>query len=151
MHVTGPVQHIRDDCEQILRSLPRWFGIESALIEYAEAADHLPTFAAMLEGEVVGFITLESHSPTESEIHCIAVRDGFRGDGIGSALISAAETWMKEQKVTSVVVKTIAESHPSLEYKESRAFYQSKGFAAERIIPDIWGPSNPCLQMRKEI
>lgn len=151
MRVSGPIQNTREDCERVLRSLPDWFGIESALVEYAEAADRLPTFCATSGDEFVGFITLESHSPSEWEVHCIAVRDGFRGLGIGSALMSAAEAWMRKRGARYVLVKTLGESHPSPAYKESRAFYQSRGFVAEKIIPDIWGPSNPCLQMRKEI
>lgn len=151
MHVTGPAQHVREACEIILRSLPRWFGIESAVVAYAKAADCLPTFLAYSEESVIGFISLEGHSHGVYEVHCIAVHNDFRGQGVGTALLSAAETWMRAQGASQMVVKTIAESHPSPEYKASRAFYQSKGFAAERIIPDIWGPSNPCLQMRKEI
>jgi ribosomal protein S18 acetylase RimI-like enzyme len=131
--------------------LPGWFGIESALIEYAEATERLPTFVAMSEGEAVGFVTLEGHSQSECEIHCIAVRDSHRGRGIGAALVCAAEAWMQERGATRLIVKTIAESHPSPEYKASRAFYQRQGFVAEKIIPDIWGPSNPCLQMGKEV
>ncbi|MEN3067510.1 GNAT family N-acetyltransferase [Uliginosibacterium sediminicola] len=151
MKVIGPVQNVRDACEQILRSLPAWFGIESALMEYVEATDRLPTYLAMSEGKAVGFVSLQSHSQSECEIHCIAVRDSFRGRGVGKALVQAAERWMKERGATRLIVKTIAESHPSPEYKESRAFYQSQGFLAEKIIPDIWGPSNPCLQMYKEL
>lgn len=151
MQVIGPVQHVREESEKILRSLPRWFGIEFALIEYAEATNRLPTFVALSDGAIVGFATLERHSEYEYEIHCIAVRYEFRNGGIGTALVSAAEAWMKALGGTSIVVKTIAENHPSPEYRESRGFYQRQGFMAEKIIPDIWGPSNPCLQMRKEI
>jgi len=151
MRVVGPVQHVRTACEQILRSLPGWFGIETALLEYAEATDRLPTFVAISEGETVGFVTVERHSQSEYEIHCIAVRDSLRGQGIGAALVHAAEAWMKERGAIRLIVKTIAESHPSPEYKASRAFYQHQGFLSEKIIPDIWGPSNPCLQMSKAV
>jgi ribosomal protein S18 acetylase RimI-like enzyme len=151
MHINGPAQHVSVACEQILRSLPQWFGIEAALREYVEATERLPTFIAVVDEIIVGFVTLESHFSTEWEIHCIAVHEKFRSRGIGSALISSAEHWLRRNGVRSLLVKTIAESHPSPEYKESRAFYQSKGFAPDKIIPDIWGASNPCLQMRKEI
>lgn len=151
MQVFGPVQHVREECEKILRGLPQWFGIESALIEYAEATNRLPTFVALADGANVGFIALERHSQCEYEIHCIAVHCKFRAGGIGTALVSAAEAWTKAQGATSIIVKTIAESHPSPEYRETRAFYQRRGFVAEKIIPDIWGPSYPCLQMRKDV
>jgi GNAT superfamily N-acetyltransferase len=151
MHINGPVQHVSVECEQILRSLPGWFGIETALLEYAEATNRLPTFVAVADGTIVGFITLEGHSAIEWEIHCIAIHKSFRGKGIGAALVSSAEDWMKEKGALILLVKTIAESHPSPEFKESRAFYNSIGFASDKIIPDIWGPSNPCLQMRKEL
>lgn len=82
----------------------QWFGIESALIEYAEATNRLPTFVALAEGAIVGFITLERHSQYKYEIHCTAVRRELRADGIGTALVSAAEAWMKAQGATSISI-----------------------------------------------
>jgi GNAT superfamily N-acetyltransferase len=151
MNIKGPLREVRDECEQILRSLPGWFGIETALVKYAEATERLPTFAAVVHDKVVGFITLERHSQEEWEVHCIAVQDDLRGKGAGSALIRHAESWLGTKGARVLLVKTIADSHPSPEYKESRAFYSSQGFIPDQIIPDIWGPSNPCLQMRKQI
>ncbi|MFT3733769.1 MAG: GNAT family N-acetyltransferase [Rhodocyclaceae bacterium] len=151
MEISGPLQNVRHECERILRSLPAWFGIESALLDYAQATERLPTFCAFAEGALIGFISLECLDANEWEVHCIAVREGRRDGGVGTALLNIAEAWARSQGARSLIVKTLADSHPSLAYKASRAFYLSKGFAAEKIIPDIWGPSNPCLQMRKEL
>ena len=56
MTIEGPVSGIAADCERILRTLPMWFGIESALVEYVLDSARLPTFAARRDGRIVGFI-----------------------------------------------------------------------------------------------
>ena len=48
--VRGPLLGQSAAAERILRALPGWFGIEAALLEYARAADELPTFVAALRG-----------------------------------------------------------------------------------------------------
>ncbi len=35
-------------CEKILRSLPAWFGIEEAIVEYVHEVSQMPTFVAMI-------------------------------------------------------------------------------------------------------
>jgi GNAT superfamily N-acetyltransferase len=41
------------EVERLLRSLPEWFGIESAIGGYAESAHHLPTYLAWPGGPAV--------------------------------------------------------------------------------------------------
>ncbi len=45
--VHGPLRGQGAVAEGILRALPGWFGIESSIVEYAAAADELPTFVAV--------------------------------------------------------------------------------------------------------
>ena len=61
--IRGPLSGQGAVAEGILRALPDWFGIEEALVDYARAADELPTFVAEAGGEPVGFLTLR---PTSS-------------------------------------------------------------------------------------
>ena len=44
--IEGPVPGPSADCGRILRSLPDWFGIESAIVGYVEQVSALPTFVA---------------------------------------------------------------------------------------------------------
>jgi len=46
-------------------------------------------------------------------------------------------------------VKTIAASHPSAAYAQTRAFYSRMGYLAVEVFPELWSAANPCLQMVK--
>ncbi|WP_428102429.1 hypothetical protein [Candidatus Rariloculus sp.] len=71
MRIVGPKVDIRAQSEEILRSLPQWFGIEEGLLAYAEATSHLPTFALMNEQSAMGFISLDEHFSESWEVHCM--------------------------------------------------------------------------------
>lgn len=47
-------------CENILRSLPKWFGIESAIVDYVKDVQTMPMLAATLDSEVIGFLSLKT-------------------------------------------------------------------------------------------
>ncbi len=47
---------------RLLRGLPEWFGVESSIAEYVEAARTLPTLLAVdTEGEAVGVLLHQRH------------------------------------------------------------------------------------------
>jgi GNAT superfamily N-acetyltransferase len=149
MNIIGPELQREPEIEQILRSLPRWFGIEEALIAYVADTATKPTFAAEVEGSLVGFITLTAHFPDAWEVHCIAVAADSRNGGIGTALLKRAERYAVDQGARFLQVKTVAHTSPSPEYAETRKFYEAKGFNALEIFPNLWHPRNPALQLVK--
>ena len=59
--VTGPHRGLGTRCEAILRSLPNWFGIEEAIVEYVQAIDTLDTFVAEVGDLLVGFMSVKRH------------------------------------------------------------------------------------------
>src|SRR6185436_21171821 len=61
MNIVGPALEREQEIEDILRSLPRWFGIEKALLMYVADSTTRPTFAAEVNGRLAGFITLTRH------------------------------------------------------------------------------------------
>ena len=71
------IREIHEDkgqiCNSILRSLPEWFGIEAAIIDYVKAVENLPTFISQVKEQVVGFVSLELHNASTAEIHVMAV------------------------------------------------------------------------------
>jgi GNAT superfamily N-acetyltransferase len=137
------------ECERILRTLPRWFGNESALVGYAKAtASHL-TFVADDGQGIKGFLVLQQHFPETWEIHCIAVDAAFRNRGVGKALLGHAEDWLREASARLLQVKTLAAGHDSPEYAETREFYKKVGFVPIETYPQLWGPDLPVLQMIK--
>ena len=48
MQLIGPISNPSSHCERILRTLPQWFGIEHALLEYVQDSERFPTFFATL-------------------------------------------------------------------------------------------------------
>lgn len=139
-------------CEAVLRALPAWFGLEHAILDYRAAAATHPTFGTRDDlGRVTSFLTTKRHFPSAAEVHCMAVRPELRGQGIGSALLSAAEEWLAEGGVSFLQVKTLSASSPDAGYAETRAFYLAKGFVPLEEFPELWDPHNPCLLLVKHL
>jgi GNAT superfamily N-acetyltransferase len=143
------VGSMESECERILRTLPEWFGIEESLLEYVRSTSRLPTFVAEVKGQIVAFASLIEHFPTSWEVHCIAVDAAFRGKGIGMHLHEHIEAWLVTQGVAVLQVKTIAATHPSREYAQTRGFYVAAGYVPVEIFPRLWAAHLPVLQMIK--
>jgi GNAT superfamily N-acetyltransferase len=145
--------------DRLLRSLPEWFGIESSIIEYVEAAGTLPTYLAWpgprsavpaAERQPVGVLLAARHFPAAAEIYLMAVERSLHNRGIGRALIEALETDLAADRVGLLQVKTLGPSHPDPGYRRTRGFYQRMGFEPLEEIGDRW-PGNPCLIMIKNL
>ena len=149
MDLAGPLPDTSADCERILRSLPDWFGIEEALVAYVRDADRFPTFHAIEDGRSVAFVTVRQHFPQSWEVHCIAVLAQRRGQGIGRRLHAHVERWLEARGVRTLQVKTLADTHPSTEYAQTRAFYARLGYLPHEVFPTLWGPRLPVLQLVK--
>ena len=137
------------DYEAVLRSLPMWFGQEDALLAYAQDAVNLKTFVATGTDGLLGFVTVKQHFAKSFEIHCIAVRASFRGQGLGRRLLHRASQWAAAQGGAILLVKTLAPAHPSAAYAQTRAFYEAQDFEPLEVFPTLWSHTNPCLQMFK--
>ena len=157
MHIVGPELNARPQCEAVLRSLPMWFGIEAALVMYADDTLRLPTFA-VCDGDddgtgagerIVGFVTLMKHFEHAWEVHCMALHAQFRNHGHGRALLGHAETWLAAQGVSLLQVKTVAATSASAEYALTRGFYAKLGFQPLEVFPLLWSERNPALQLVK--
>ena len=149
MQVDGPALDAQVECEQILRSVPQWFGIEDSRLMYARDTATMPTFLLRDGERALGFISLRAHFPHAWEIHCVAIHAEARRQGLGKTLLAHAEQWLKAQGAWLLQVKTIAASSPNPHYAQTRVFYERMGFVSFEVFPDLWAPSNPCLQMLK--
>jgi GNAT superfamily N-acetyltransferase len=151
MSTIGPELHRPEECEAVLRTLPGWFGIEEALLMYAQDTDKLPTFAIEQEGRIVSFLSLMEHFPESWEVHCMAVHAALRKKGHGTALFAQAERWLVEKGARFLQVKTVAHTSKNAEYAETRKFYLARGFTPLEIFPLLWAPQNPALQLVKTL
>jgi GNAT superfamily N-acetyltransferase len=164
LRIRGPLLGQGAAAELILRALPGWFGIESALVEYAQAADELPSLVAVLPGpscereerpgsqqvrpdRVVGFVTLKETSEDALELHVMGVVPAWHRRGTGRALVERAATYARAEGYALLHVKTLAPSHPDQGYAATRAFYAAAGFRPLEVITELWGPDDPCLLM----
>jgi GNAT superfamily N-acetyltransferase len=136
------------ECEAILRSLPDWFGIEDAIERYTADMRRMTTFVARLDGRVVGFLSLHRHNDVTVEIHVMGVEQEHHRRGVGRALVQATERWARERSHRLIEVKMLGASHPSEDYRSTRAFYLAQGFLPLEELSGLW-PENLCLIMVK--
>jgi len=150
--VVGPELGTAPRCEAILRSLPMWFGIESAIVEYVTNIESLPTFLAIdLDENAIGFMTVKRHSPESAELYVLAVREAWHHRGVGAALLRNVENLLRRERTRFLQVKTLAPIANYEPYDRTRRFYQSMGFVPLEVFPTLWDPRNPCLQMIKAL
>jgi ribosomal protein S18 acetylase RimI-like enzyme len=138
-------------CEQILRSLPEWFGIESAILDYIKDVQRMETWGAQVDGKVIGFLSVHKHNKATAEIHVMGVREEFHRKGVGRKLVAKAEASLASDGFKFLTVKTLSESRPDAGYDRTRQFYLNIGFSPIEEFKTLWGPANPCLLLLKSL
>jgi GNAT superfamily N-acetyltransferase len=146
LEIVDPAERSRI-CERILRSLPEWFGIPEAIDDYVRGVAPLPTLAC----DDAGFLALKAHGPYAAEIYVMGVLRERQGQGIGTALVGAAEDRLRAEGVEYLQVKTLGPSRPSAHYERTRVFYEKVGFRPLEEIHGLWSHGNPCLVMVKRV
>jgi ribosomal protein S18 acetylase RimI-like enzyme len=136
---------------QILRSLPDWFGIEEGIIEYSNGVKENTYYIAIVNEKQVGFLSVKNNNSDTSEIYVMAILEQYHSKGIGRALLERAQDDLSKNHVKFLMVKTLGESHPDPYYKKTREFYHRVGFSPLEEIEAIWGAENPCLLMVKSL
>jgi GNAT superfamily N-acetyltransferase len=137
--------HWPDELAVLLAGLPEWFGIESSVRAYVEAARALPGAAAVAGDEVVGVCVIRHHTDVAAEIEVLAVRRDLHRHGIGRQLLARVEDDLRGDGIKLLQVKTFGPSGESKEYERTRAFYRACGYLPLEERTDIWAPGNPCL------
>jgi ribosomal protein S18 acetylase RimI-like enzyme len=146
-----PDLQLPDEVAEVLRGLPEWFGIESSVRGYIEAARTLPTTFAFLDDETVGVCMIRRHNAVAAEIEVLAVPRAWHRHGFGRQLVEHVQADLVADGVKLLQVKTFGPSGHSEEYARTRVFYESLGFLPLEERTDIWGPENPCLIMVKSL
>jgi ribosomal protein S18 acetylase RimI-like enzyme len=138
-------------CNNILRSLPEWFGIEEAIVNYTNEISDMTTLVAIQNDIEVGFISLNEHNNNSAEIHVMGILPANHRQGIGHKLVKRAEDYLKEKGIKFFTVKTLSPSRECEEYRKTRLFYKSVGFVELEEFKTLWGEENPCLMMIKPL
>jgi len=131
--------------DELIAALPDWFGLPESNAEYLRNLSRLPSWVALLDGQLAGAITLEPHFPGSFEVHFMAVRPEHHRRGIGRALLARLEAEARARGGRWLQVKTLGPSHPDPFYARTRAFYEAMGFSPLFESAALWGPENPAL------
>lgn len=91
-------------------------------------------------GQAVGYSCFGPIACTRSSFdhYWLAVRDDWRGKGLGKKLIAATESAIAGLGGSRVYIET--SSRPL--YDPTRAFYISRGYAKEAELADFYGPGD---------
>lgn len=139
-------------CDRILRALPKWFGIDEAIVNYVRQVESMPMLIASSgNGEALAFLSLNFHNEFNAEIHVMAVLPEHHRCGFGTELVAGAERYARERGRRFLTVKTLSPARPNAEYDRTRQFYSSVGFVPLEEFKTLWGEHNPCLLMIKSI
>ncbi len=122
-------RHAPDAVERVLRSLPDWFGIEEAVLDYVTKAETLESFLALEGNEVIGAALVDRHFPESAELTLIAVHASHRNTLAGRALVEAVEHQLRADGCKFLEVHTVGPSYPHEGYAETRTFYRAVGFS----------------------
>lgn len=97
----------------------------NARVKYILENNNHNIFVAAYSGKVVGFITFEKAMAIECDyvkINGIAVNENYQGQGIGSQLISRAETYAKEHNIDLIILNS------SIQKEQTHRFYEKLGY-----------------------
>ena len=102
-------------------------------------------------GDVVGFISVKTHTPVAAEVYVMGVKRPWHRRGIGRALIEGVVQLAMSQGIQFLTVKTLSPLNDDPNYARTRLFYEAVGFLPIEEFPTLWGPENPCLFMLQPI
>jgi ribosomal protein S18 acetylase RimI-like enzyme len=102
-------------------------------------------------GNVMGFVSMKTHTPFAAEVYVMGVKRPWHRRGIGRALIEAVAELAISQGVRFLTVKTLSASNDDPNYARTRLFYEAVGFLPIEEFPTLWGPENPCVFMIRPI
>lgn len=104
---------------------------------------------AEIDAQIVGYVCYGQTPLTEAtwDIYWIAVERQRQGQGIGLALMKAAETGIKEEKGRLVILET--SSTP--EYEKTRRFYLNQGYRVICQIVDFYSIGDDKVMLQKRL
>jgi ribosomal protein S18 acetylase RimI-like enzyme len=138
-------------CEEILRALPEWFGLEEGIRIYLQGVRDSIFFTVSVENRVVGFCAVKIHFQINAELYVLGLRKEFHGQRIGTRMIEHIRQHCKGMEICYMTVKTVSGQNPDIHYAKSRRFYEKMGFQPLEVFPGLWDENNPCLYMIREV
>ena len=138
-------------CNDILRALSNWFGIEDSIVDYVAGVADKPFYAVYDGDTAVGFVSIKVHNPHTAEIYVMGIKESYHGQGLGRKLVAACEDFCRANGMEFLTVKTLDASREDAFYDRTRKFYLAMGFRPLEVFPTLWDVANPCLFMAKYV
>ena len=141
-------------CDAIVASLPYHFGAEEGRDRCAVAVRREDGLAALIGGEIAGFVTWRPWYRASREITWMAVHADRRGEGIGRALLERLAADSAEH-ARYLVVTTLSEATPEPGvadgYARTRRFYERNGFEPVWDPEGWWNEANQAVVMVRRL
>jgi ribosomal protein S18 acetylase RimI-like enzyme len=108
-----------------------------------------PHFTAELEGRVCGYVCVGKTPLTHGTWHeyWICVHPDAQGKGVGLALQTQAEVFVRSRGGERLVIETSGRSA----YARTRRFYRQAGYRRVGLIRDFYRPGDDCVFFCKEL
>ncbi|MEG4446555.1 GNAT family N-acetyltransferase [Microcoleus sp. AT9_B5] len=102
-----------------------WRVSQQKAVEDVCAAEDTNVWVAIDASSTAGFVAVKLHSENSmGEIYMVAVDPDFQGQGIGTALIEFALSWMKDAGMSVAMVETGGDPG----HERARRTYEKVGF-----------------------
>jgi GNAT superfamily N-acetyltransferase len=144
--ITSPVA-ASAACARLTGLLPDWFGLPEANAAYSAGVATCICHGAFDDfGTCVGLIALRRHFETTLEIWWMAIAPDRHREGIGAALVAAAQDEAVRLGCQDIVLTTLGEESDDAGYAATRRFYLAQGFRP--LVHDHMGDQdNPMIWM----
>ncbi len=118
-------------------------GVALELVDDRLALDegsHYRFLVADVASSVAGYACWGPIPGTQesADLYWIAVHPNHQGQGVGRALLAAAETWMLQEGRRRCWIETATRA----QYAPTRAFYQACGYTLAAELPDYYAPGD---------
>jgi len=140
----------KEACRTIAATLPEWFGIPEANKRYEQGMLDRVSFAAVLDVNIIGMITLEFPYANNANIYWMGVKKPFHGKQIGTKLLQIAENYCQEQGCFSLTVETLSSKQNDENYLKTYHFYKQAGFKP-LFEMNTYDPHNLMVYMQKTL
>jgi ribosomal-protein-alanine N-acetyltransferase len=118
------------------RDLEAYIGRRNTLTVVAEDASEMPS--------IVGFLVVYAGSKT-GHLITIDVLEAARRSGVGSQMLGAAETWLRERGCTGVALETAVNNIAAIH------FYKRHGFELVGTVPHYYRNGLDAFVLRKDL
>ena len=108
------------------------------------------SFAASIDDNYIGMITLEFPYSNNANIYWMAVKKSHHGKNIGRKLLQKAENYCLEHGCSSMTVETLSPKQEDSHYLKTYSFYEKTGFKP-LFEMYTYSPSNLMVYMHKNI